>query len=194
MKKAIKVLLAMMLAVLMLASNVSAYAAAAPKAETEVMEMNWEDYAPEVEKAKLEGDFYALNQVALQFWVTSVLQQVEVTDEDAEDGLLAMFADEEGDYGFFVTYFDGEGSTLEEYAKLIEEDGAYDEVEFMKINGLDALTFSETDEDCEYGYIAFLTDAGYILTFTYWDISDEDYLGMVSIMVASIQPEETEAA
>lgn len=214
MKKMLKTMLVLTMVVLMLASSVSAYAAKPMKpssktetpaaaaaevaeaaADGEVVELNWADFEPLLKENELNGDYYTLNAVALQFWVTEVLEQVELSDEDAEDGLIAYFDDGEGKYGFFVTYVDVEGATLEEYAKEVAEDDAYTDLETLKVNGLDAIAYAENDKelDMEFEYVTFATEGGYLLTFTFWDTSDEDYLGMATIMIASIQPEETKA-
>lgn len=190
-----KKLIAILLTLAVLCSlGVSALAADA-KAE-EVTELNWKDFEPELKKSELEGDFYTLNAVTAQFWVPSFFEQVELDDEQAEQGLICYFHDgDEDNYGFFVTYVDGKGMTLEQYAEQVAEDEAYTDLEVLKINGLDAIGYSETDKELEmdFQYVSFITDDGYVLTFTYWDTADEDYQAMVVLMVASIQPEEVEA-
>ena len=196
MKRTIKTLLVMMLVAVMLASSVSAYAASKPAAATDtVTELNWTDFEDALKESELEGDFYALNAVAVQFWVPSIFEQKELTDEDAEQGLIAYFDDGDGDYGFFVTYVDGQGITLEEYAKEVEDDEDYTDLEYLTINGLDAISYSEHDKEMEmdFQYVSFITDGGYVLTFTFWDTADEDYMALVAIMAASIMPEETES-
>lgn len=192
MKTMLKTMMALTLAVLMLASSVGAYAAAPAKTETEVTELNWEDCEDALKEAGIEGDFYVLNAVAAQFWVPSVFSQTEVSDEDAEKGLIAYFDDGEGEYGFFVTYVDGKGATLDDYAKDIAEDEDYTDLEYLSINGLDAIGFIEEDKDMDatFLYVSFVTESGYILTFTYWDVADEDYAEVAMAMVSSIQPEE----
>ncbi len=192
MKKTLKIMLVLMLAVLMLSSSVTAYAA--KPASTEVVELNWEDFQDALKESKLEGTTYTLNAVAAEFWVTDALQPYDVDDEDAENGMIAFFSDEEGDYGFFVTYFDGEGATLEDYADMVAEDKAYTNLEYVCVNGLDAIAYSESDKEMgmDYEYVTFITDGGYVLTFTYWDTADENYMNMVTIMIASIRPEEEE--
>ena len=185
---------------LLLSLSVSAFAADAKTSDKadaeEVTELNWKDFEKELKESKLEGDFYTLNAVTAQFWVPSFFEQVELSDEQAEQGLICYFHDgDEDNYGFFVTYFDGKGMTLEQYAEAIAEDEAYTDLEALKINGLDAIGYSEVDKELNvtFQYVSFITDDGYVLTFTYWDMADEDYQAMVVLMVASIQPEEVEA-
>lgn len=187
--------------VLLFSLSVSAFAAAAKTSDKadadEVTEFNWADFEKVVEKNELEGDFYTLNAVTAQFWVPSFLEQVELTDEDAENGLICYFHDGDKDtYGFFVTYVDGKGMTLEKYAEEIGKDKAYTDVEKLKINGLDAIGYSEVDKELNvtFEHVSFVTDDGYIMTYSYWDMADEGYQEMVVIMVSSIQPEKTEEA
>jgi hypothetical protein len=201
MKKINSILAFALVLALMLSLSVSAFAANTKKSTAkadadEVTELNWEDFEEALEESELEGDFYTLNAVSAQFWVPSFFVQTELTDEDAEEGLIAYFDDgsEDSDYGFFVTYFDLEGATLEEYAEEIAEDKDYHDLEVLKINGLDAIGYTEDDKEMGvvFEYVSFVTDDGYLLTFTYWDFADEDYQALVAIMVASIMPEETE--
>ena len=90
-----------------------------------------------------------------------------------------------------IEYVTNNHETLE----AIAEDEAYTDLEALKINGLDAIGYSEVDKELNvtFQYVSFITDDGYVLTFTYWDMADEDYQAMVVLMVASIQPEEAEA-
>ena len=184
---------------LLLSLSVSAFAAKAPaKAETEeVVELNWEEFEDALAERKLKGDFYVLNAVTAQFWVPNTLKQIELTDDEVETGITAYFGDETEDhgfegYGFYVTYYDGKGQTLEDYAEMIEEDEAYTGLETLKINGLDAIGYYETDQErgIDFQYVTFVTDEGYILTFAYWDVADEDYMELAVIMISSIMPEE----
>lgn len=200
MKKTKSILAFTLILVLMFSLSVSAFAANTKKVNTnntkadtaEVTELNWKEFEDALKDSELEGDFYELNGVTAKFWVPSFFKQVELTDEDAENGLIAYFDDgsENSDYGFFVTYFDLGGETPEKVAEGILEDEAYYDVEPLKINGLDALGYTEDDE--EYGvsfkYVSFATDDGALLTFTYWDFADEDFQAVVAIMAASIQP------
>ena len=88
----------------------------------------------------------------------------------------------------------GKGATLEKLADEIGKDKAYTDLEKLKINGLDAIAYSEVDSELKvtFQHVSFVTDDGYIMTFSYWDMADEDYQNLVVCMVASIQPEETE--
>lgn len=186
---------------LLFSLSVSAFAADAKtsdKANTaEVTEFNWEDFEKVVEKNEIEGNTYTLNAVTAQFWVPSILSQVELTDEDAENGVICYFHDGDKDeYGFFVTYVDGKGATLEKLAEEIGKDNTYTDLEKLKINGLDAIAYSEVDKEMNvtFQHVSFVTDDGYIMTFSYWDMADEGYQELVVIMVSSIQPDETEEA
>ena len=185
--------------VLLFSLSVSAFAAEAKTSDKadadEVTEFNWADFEKVIKEGNIEGDFYTLNAVTAQFWVPSIFTQVELTDEDADNGLICYFHDGDKDtYGFFVTYVDGKGATLEKLADEIGKDKAYTDLEKLKINGLDAIAYSEVDSELKvtFQHVSFVTDDGYIMTFSYWDMADEDYQNLVVCMVASIQPEETE--
>ena len=155
-------------------------------------ELNWADFESILIENEIDGNFYTLNAVTAQFWAPSIFEQVELTDEDAHNGLICYFHDGNKDtYGFFVTYVDGKGATLEKLAGEIGKDKAYTDLEKLKINGLDAIAYSEVDDELKvtFQHVSFLTDNGYFMTFSYWDTADEDYMSLVVCMVASIQPE-----
>ena len=100
-----KKLIALLLAVLLLASIPSVAFAAGNKqavapAETPVEqetddtpEYYWSDLEPYLEALGLEGQFYTFNYYGLDIWVPDELEFQELTDEDIENGMIAYATD-----------------------------------------------------------------------------------------------------
>ena len=156
-----KKLFALILAVLMVLGCVAV--ASAEQAQT--LQLNWEEYAAEIEaseeaKAALSGDFVTMEEIALKIYIPAAFEQAELTDEDREAGYIAYFAMGE-DMGIGIQYVDADGMSLEEYAQRLTEDGI--ECTNAVVNGLPALAYSFTEDDRETAVLAFSTEKGYIL-------------------------------
>lgn len=178
MKKIIAVIMALTLAVML-----------PTLALAETVEINWTDVEPEVTAAGLEGDFYALNAVALKLWIPSVLvyQEDSVGAESDESGTIAMWTTEDDQYGVVVQYLEGtEGLDMDALVAGIEEEGAKD-IERCILNGLDAVSY--TLEDADANFVAFVTESGNVLQFIFAPASDEDFAAVAMLISASIQPE-----
>ena len=77
MKKKIARVLAAMMAV-----GSMGMASFAEETEAQVTELNWEAVEPIMEAIGVEGDFVTFDEVAVKMWLPSVLDEVELTDED----------------------------------------------------------------------------------------------------------------
>ena len=109
-----KKLFALILAVLMVLGCVAV--ASAEQAQT--LQLNWEEYAAEIEaseeaKAALSGDFVTMEEIALKIYIPAAFEQAELTDEDREAGYIAYFTMAE-DKGIGIQYVDMSGMSLEE--------------------------------------------------------------------------------
>ncbi len=153
--------------------------------ESAVMELNWSDV--EEQLAEVDADFVTFDEISVKMWVPSVLEPVELTDEDREEGYIGYFetADESAAVG--VVYVDVEGMSLEEYKAQLEEMGV-EGVQFALINGLECLGYDLKDDDTSV--VALVTEAGYIMEFSFSPISDEEFAATAMSMIASIQAEE----
>ena len=84
-----KKLFALILAALM----VLGCAAVASAEQVETLELNWEDFAKEIEsseeaKAAWAGDFVTMDEIALKLYIPASFEQVELADEVRASGLL----------------------------------------------------------------------------------------------------------
>ena len=183
-----KKLFALILAALMVLGCVAV--ASAEQAQT--LQLNWEEYAAEIEaseeaKATLAGDFVTMEEIALKLYIPAAFEQVELTDEDREAGYIAYFAMGE-DMGIGIQYVDADGMSLEEYAQRLTEDSI--ECTNAVVNGLPALAYSFTEDDLETAVLAFSTEKGYILEIAFAPTNDEGFGAVATVLMASVQAAE----
>ena len=183
-----KKLFALILAALM----VLGCAAVASAEQEQTLELNWEDFVGEIEaseeaKAALSGDFVTMEEIALKLYIPAAFEQVELTDEDREDGYIAYFTMGE-DMGVGIQYVDADGMSLEEYAQRLTEDGI--ECTNAVVNGLPALAYSFTENDRETSVLAFSTEMGYILEIAFAPTNDEGFAAIATVLMASVQAAE----
>lgn len=183
-----KKLFALILVVLMVLGCVAV--ASAEQAQT--LQLNWEEYAAEIEaseeaKATLAGDFVTMEEIALKLYIPAAFEQVELTDEDREAGYIAYFAMGE-DMGIGIQYVDADGMSLEEYAQRLTEDGI--ECTNAVVNGLPALAYSFTEDDRETAVLAFSTEKGYILEISFVPANDKGFAAVATVVMASVQAAE----
>ena len=151
---------------------------------TEKPILRWENYESSVAEIDPNGRFVNFDEVDVKVWVTSLLEQTELTDELRETGYIGWFEDANQEVFMGVTYINYEGSSLEDYADLIASMDGYSEAEYCLLNGLAAITY----QDDETVYVSIPTDTGYILEFAFGPTSDEGFYSLAQLMTASIQP------
>ena len=162
-------------------------AAAGAFAETATTEMSWETVEPLLETYGLEGDFETFDEVAIQIWIPSSMTRSELTQEDVDKGFIAHFLDEDQTAQVSVMYVDVDGTTLEEYEKMLPDYGVSD-IEELVINDIPALSY--TVEETDSVTIAFETEGGYILEITMAPKSAEGADIAWYIVASSIMEEE----
>ena len=184
-----KKLFALILAALM----VLGCAAVASAEQEQTMELNWEDFAKEIEaseemKAAWSGDFVTMDEIAMKLYIPASFEQVELTDEDREAGYIAYFAMGE-DAGIGIQYVDMSGMSLEEYAQVLTEEYGFECMDAV-VNGLPALAYSFTEDDRETAVLAFSTEKGYILEIAFAPTNDEGFGAVATVLMASVQAAE----
>ncbi|MBR7173110.1 MAG: hypothetical protein IKD50_01610 [Clostridia bacterium] len=162
-------------------------AAAGAFAETAITEMSWETVEPLLETYGLEGNFETFDEVAVQIWIPSSMTRSELTQEDVDKGFIAHFLDEDQTAQVSVVYVDVDGTTLEEYEKMLPDYGVSD-IEELVINDIPALSY--TVEETDSVTIAFETEGGYILEITMAPKSAEGADIAWYIVASSIMEEE----
>lgn len=162
--------------------------ATAAFAEATVTTINWEDV--EAAAAELDPDgqmarvFNLSEGQSCIMWVPSVFQACELSDEDFEDGMLAVLLTEDEEACVEVFQMDiGEG-TLEDFAAQAEEYG-YTDVEPAVVNGIDCLVMVDAENDT--AVLLLVTDAGVAVAFGFTPASDEGFAPVAQMMMASVQ-------
>ena len=184
-----KKLFALILAALM----VLGCTAVASAEQAQTLELNWENFAGEIEaseeaKAALSGDFVTLEEIALKLYIPATFEQAELTDEDREAGYIAYFAMGEN-MGVGIQYVDMSGMSLEEYAQRLTEEYGFECMNAV-VNGLPALAYSFTENDRETSVLAFSTEKGYILEIAFAPTNDEGFAAVAAVLMASVQAAE----
>lgn len=175
-----KKIMLVVLAVLMLT-----FAAVSAQETQTVVELNWEDFAEMASEIDSDAQFFYVGETGLVMWIPSVLHDVELTEEDVEDGMVAFLSTEEGDAVVSVMYFDLEGATFDDVYQNLSADADYSDVELLEINGLPAVSLVYGEEDTMI--VNFVNDEGGMLQFMFYPQSDEGFAAVAAFMTASIQ-------
>ena len=80
----------------------------------EAAELSWDMVSESA--AEVEGDFVTFDEIAVKIWVPAVMQAVELTDEDVENGYIGYFSNEENTWNLAVVYANVDGMSIEDYA------------------------------------------------------------------------------
>ncbi len=183
-----KKLMAVLLVLSLLVSSAAVFAQAETKTEDEAVELNWADFEELIKNENWKGDFFSFDEVAVKFFVPEIFLPAELDDEMREEGYIAYFMPEDETAGIGVQYIDAEIEDIDAYIEALKELGVTD-AEKMTINGLTAVSYTNPDDE-DVVCVAMVTEKGYILEFAFSPVSDEGFLAVSRIMVASIQPSE----
>ena len=159
----------------------------ATEAAAEVVELNWSEIEGQIKESGIEGDFVTFDQIAMKVWVPSVLKEVELTEEDVENGYIGYYATDDQAAAMAIVYVNVDGMDLDAYTEKLAEDPDVKNPSRMVINGYDCLNYDLESNDSTN--VAFATEMGAILEFTFSPMSDEGFASTASLMAASIQPE-----
>ena len=153
--------------------------------EVEFFAASWQEAQDYIEENKIEGRYIQPEGIDISLWVPNDLVEQKEEKTWKDEGILGRYEDKNGNT-FTITYKDAEGADL--YGKYEEEvsetaDGEY--FDAILINGLAALSYSVNEE---IGYMAYETEAGYILTLAFETITDPDFLVNAQIIIYSMLP------
>lgn len=139
--------------------------------------------------AEIGGDWMLLEQFGLQMYVPDIFGFVDVPDELAAQGGLAVMATEDMSAGITITYcplLDGAGNQITNHADLVNyyASNGYENIATCVVNGLEATNFAIENRDMMV-MVYFLAD-GNALSFYYTPISNESLLALYSIISSSV--------
>lgn len=151
-------------------------------------EINWADVADQAAEMAPSAQFWTLNAVNCKIWIPDVLQYIELSEDDIDAGYIAYWCTEDGSAAVGVQYVNMDGTSLEEYAAWLTENGFT--VEEGVLNGLSCISYSwVSEEGVASNVVSFTTAAGYILEFSF-TAGDEGYEVVSAFIAASIQAAE----
>lgn len=139
--------------------------------------------------ANIPGEFVALEDFGLMFYLPEELVAQEVSEELAAQGIYAFYMNEAQTHSLSIGYapaVDGEGNavaSLEELCNVFLGLGLPD-ASLGTLNGLPCIAWS-TQEQGQIG-ITMYTEKGYQLTFTFSPTTDADYLTVSYAVISSI--------
>ena len=145
-------------------------------------ELNWETYEADAKEVDPDGAFVTLQEIGVKLWVSAILREMELTDEDKKDGCVAYFADAAEKTGLAVYYYDD--LTVDEYYKEIEGYSNCSGLEKGLVNGYKAFTYDNTEYDTTSVVISAGKDC---MEFSFWPASDKNFSILATYMAASIQ-------
>ena len=146
-------------------------------------ELTWDSV--EEAASQIAGEFKTFDEISVKIWMPDVLQAVELSDEDRENGYIGYFMTEDQSAAVAVQYVNMEGMSLEEYEAALKEDADISDIETGTVNGLPALSYAIPAK--ETGVLAFTTEMGYILEVSCAPLSNEGFAAVVAIIMSSIQ-------
>ena len=150
----------------------------------EATEVKWADFAEAVAANGIEGDIYPISDLGVSMFIPNVFQEVELSEEDVQNGYLCYLTTEDQSAAVAVMYANLGSASLEDYAATLPEVGATD-IDNCVINGIPAVSYQMPENDTVN--VAMLTDTGYGIEFVFSPASDEGFQTVAAIMTASIQ-------
>ena len=144
-----------------------------------------------VEQMGMEGEFVAIEDFGLQFYLPRPLGAAELTPEQAEQGTYALFMTADGSSMMSIGYApitDAQGNAVGDLTALAEiytASGAED-VEVGELNGLPCISY--TISEAGVSGVAFLMDSDAQLTFNFSPMTDENYQAVAMLIISSIMP------
>ena len=158
-------------AILLLALCLLTVGACAEAAE----EINWSDIEATVAEAGWGGGFMELEDLGLKVYVPDALKQVESED------YYAAFTTDDQDFTFVILVEELGYTSLSDFADAIKD--SVEELDYETVNGLTGLSYKSE----EAGYMSFITDKGYTISFVFTPITDDARLAVAAIIIGSIQ-------
>lgn len=152
--------------------------------------ITWEELGePLADMMELEGDFVALEELGLTFWLPADLAYMEPSEEDAAEGRYAIFMDKDLECAFIIDTVYVENMTLDQAYENAVASGMT-EPEIVSLNGLDALSYK--NEEINGGVVVLVDTNCNMIFFTLTPIDSESAEVAFSVICSSIMPLELE--
>ena len=116
-----------------------------------------------------------MEDLGLKVYVPDALKQVESED------YYAAFTTDDQDFTFVILVEELGYTSLSDFADAIKD--SVEELDYETVNGLTGLSYKSE----EAGYMSFITDKGYTISFVFAPITDDARLAVAAIIIGSIQ-------
>jgi len=156
------------------------------QAET-IPAVTWEESgAALIEALGLEGDFVALPEMGLQFWLPSQLVYVESSEEDLAKGIYATFVDSDLECVLQVTALHQDGATLDDVYAAAVANGL--DTDYVILNGLYTVSYKDAANDV--GCVTLVDTNSNIITFSITPINSDLAEAAFAIIMTSLMPQQ----
>ncbi len=138
----------------------------------------------------VDGYFAAIGGFGYQMFIPENFVSYELSDTDRAKGVQAILAAEDGSLALTISLaalVDTEGNqivTLEGLSEFYAENGVVEQ-EIAFFNDLPGLYYVLTSP-VVYGNLAFVTEEGYVLTFSIISNGTEEMMGLADVMLFSV--------
>lgn len=150
--------------------------------------VNWEDLEESFIETGYGGDFWNLPSLGISLLIPKGLDQVELSQEDIDDGFVSVFATEDLNVQVLISLRDLECDTLVDVYHLVEnniENAQF--AGFFRYNGLDALMFLNPATEDLTSVIPTVDD-GYYIQVSIKPITNEEINKLSGFIFGSIMP------
>ncbi len=155
----------------------------------EMVELEWtSDIEAALEEAGMTGSFYTFDDIAVQFYLPDVFSEFEVSDEQADTGMVSLFGTDDEAAAVAISRVDDQGLSLEEFKDALAQTEGISDPEIAMVNGIEMVSYTNDGTD-SVGAV-FATDGNEFVEFTFSPASDEGFNQVAQLIVLSIQPEE----
>lgn len=153
--------------------------------------IDWSDFE-EIAKADevlSKGDFVEEESIGIKFYLPELMEEVELDEEDKENGILRFFWDGEAATFHITVTEDVEVEDVKEYEQAIQDAGY--ETMLVNVNGLEGVLYSiEADEETSaIMSLAYIPEGENTVIDFSCSPADEDseYADLFRVIFASIQ-------
>ncbi len=188
MKKVISAMLAVLM-VCSLAASAGADKKTGPRlkgAKSDVTEFNLEEFEQNIKDPESEGRFETIEEIALKFWIPEGFKEIELTEEEQENGFIKYYSTEDETSVISVSYYDANIRILEELKAELEKEPAVENIKTVLVNNRYAISYDVIFDDIFC--FDFAADSGYVLEFTFYPLYDQHFQeSTAAAIVSSIQ-------
>ena len=148
-------------------------------------DLSWDFYGPIAEETfGNTAHFVTINEVQATIWIPDYLVSTPLSEEDLAAGALACYMPVDESSMIYISYYDAEGLTLENFQNALSNSGIQADIQI--INGIPALVYYDGQNDTFV--VTYTTQDGYFLQLMCYPLSDELSSILFTMVLSSVQP------